>query len=153
MREPLVIIRRESPVSDKLAKRNLRDPVSDDFLLARVQVLVGSLARVLYRHAPGDGLTLVLIRREERQQPALSKPQVEYTVHVRPVIVIVGRGDGRRDRDEMWRSGKGGLPLRHAEVRRARHRDLAVGPLLLRRPFHGVVAIALFLHKRLKRAV
>ena len=153
MREPLVVVRRERAIVRKAVQRNLRDPVGEDPFLVPGQVLIGRLSRFAGRGARRDQLTPVRVGREEAQGPALSKPQVEDAVHVRPLVVVIGRGHGGRNGDEMGRRCQRSLPLRHAEVRAAGHPDLAVGPRLGRGPLDGVVAVGLLLENGTEHAL
>ena len=153
MREPLIVVRRERAVIREAFQRNLRDPVGEDPFLVPGQVLIGCLSRFVGRRGVRDQLTPICVGRKEAQGPALSKPQVEDAVHVRPLVVVIGRGHGGRNGDEMgWRCQRS-LPLRHAEVRAAGHPDLAVGPRLGRGPLDGVVAVGLLLENGTEHAL
>ena len=94
----------------------------------------------------------VAVGDEEGERPALVQVQVEGAVHVRPVVVVIRRGDIRHCRHQGRRRVHGRLQRRCAGVRRAEDADAAVGPGLLRRPLDRVVPVTPLLLEGVERA-
>jgi hypothetical protein len=85
--------------------------------------------------------------RGEPGGPRFVEPLLEGTALVCPAIVIIAGSDHRADACEVRRMSDGGEHLRSADVRPAKHADLAVRIRLSGNPLDGVVAVLGFVEE------
>ena len=85
--------------------------------------------------------------------PRQGKSPGQRAALVGPALVVVRRGDARRDAGQGRRVGDGAQPLRRAHVGPAEHPHLARAPRLLGAPGHRVVAVVGLVQERVELAL
>src|SRR5262249_7451422 len=105
MFKPLVVVRREGTEFLKAGKRNLLTPAGEYLPLSSREIFIGSFPRLLGGCSLCDQLPSIRVGCEEVQQPALGEPEIEHTVHVCPVIMIIGRCLPGGNGNEVWGRG------------------------------------------------
>ena len=69
------------------------------------------------------------------------------------IQVLIRSGDDRKNRPKKWHSRQRRPPLRDAEIGSSQHSDASIRPALPGNPVNRVVAVAVFLNRRLEKAL